>query len=364
MRGRAMVLEQFKQPLVERVFEVQDLAPGEVLCRIKAAGVCGSDVHMWHGNDPRTPLPMILGHEGVGTIEATNGPKQDVFGRELRPGDFVVWERGLMCGQCYYCVVKKQPALCPYRKTYGISLGCAEPPHFNGCYGEFLHLRARCHMIRIDHFIDPAVLVAATCSGATAAHAVELSRVKPGDTVMVLGPGPVGIFSLAMAIRAGAGQVIVTGTSADKARLALCREFGAAQTFVVDEMQKGELKEAVLELTHGLGANSIIDCTGAPKALADNLDLVAPYGTYSIPGIATPVGEMRIGLFEQIARKNVNLQGVWVSDTGHLYQALQLVMHGELPFEKLVTHRFPLSQATSALEVMANKEAIKAVLVP
>ena len=364
MTGKAMVLEAFRKPLVEHTFEVSDLAPGEVLCRISAAGVCGSDVHMWHGNDPRTPLPMILGHEGVGTIVETAGEKQDLFGRPLKAGDFVVWERGLMCGQCYYCVIKKQPALCPNRKTYGISLGCSEPPHFNGCYGEYLHLRPRCHMLRLDEGIDPAVLVAATCSGATAAHAVQLSNVNPGDTVLIVGPGPVGIFCLTMALQAGAAAVYVAGTSADRGRLDLCMEFGASGALVVDETTADERAAFLREKTHGVGANSVIDCTGSPRAIPDNLPLVAPYGTYSIPGIATPVGELPVSLFEHLARKNVNLQGVWVSDTAHLLQAIRLVRSGRYPFEKLVTHRFPLAQADEALRVMESKEAIKAVLVP
>jgi len=364
MTGRAIVLEQFNEPLVLKTFEITDPAPGEVVCKVSVAGVCGSDVHMWHGNDPRTPLPMILGHEGVGTIAATNGTKLDVFGRELKEGDLVVWERGIMCGQCAYCVLKKQPALCPHRKTYGISLGCSEPPYFNGCYGEYLHLRDRCHMIRIDADIDPAVLVPASCSGATAAHAVQLSNVNRGDTVLVLGPGPVGIFCLVMAIEAGASEVYVTGMSADRDRLDLCMEFGATGTLVVDEMGPEAVQAFVKERTHGLGADSIIDCTGVAQVVGPSLDLVAPYGTYSIPGIAVPVGEWPVALFEQIARKNVNLQGVWVSDTAHLHQAIRLVLSGRYPFEKLVTHRFPLEDATKALEVMAGKEAIKAVLLP
>jgi threonine dehydrogenase-like Zn-dependent dehydrogenase len=335
-----------------------------VLCRIKVAGVCGSDVHMWHGNDPRTPLPMILGHEGVGTIEATAGTKEDVFGRELQQGDLVAWERGIMCGKCAYCVLKKQPALCPHRKTYGISLGCEDAPHFNGCYGEFIHLRAGCHMIRIDEQADPAVLVAASCSGATAAHTIELSNVNHGDTVVIIGPGPVGVFCLAMALDSGAGEVYVAGTSADQARLDLCLEFGAAGTLLVDQMSVEERGEFIRQRTHGLGADSIIDCTGVPQAMVENLEFVAPYGTYSIPGIATPVGEWPVRLFEQIARKNVRLQGVWVSDTRHLWQAIRLVFSRKYPFDKLITHRFPLGQATEALGAMASKEAIKAVLVP
>ena len=103
MEAKAAVLQQFNEPLALQTFPLVPLADGEVRVRIKAAGVCGSDVHMWRGQDPRTPLPMILGHEGVGEIAEINGTKLDLFGRELKPGDPVLWERGVMCGTCVQC---------------------------------------------------------------------------------------------------------------------------------------------------------------------------------------------------------------------------------------------------------------------
>ncbi len=347
-----------------REYDVSPLADGEVLVKITAAGVCGSDVHIAKGEDPRTPVPIILGHEGVGEIADIGGSKTDLFGRELKAGDPVMWERGIMCGRCYFCLIKKQPALCLTRKTYGISVSCKEPPHFRGCYGEYLHLLPGAHMIKLDGDIDPKVLVSATCSGATAAHTVQLSNVNPGDDVLIIGPGPVGLWVLAFCLQAGAGRVWASGTTADKGRLELSKEFGADGTVNVDEHSPEEQLAWVMDATNGVGINSIIDCTGVPQALVNNIAMVAPYGTYSIPGIATPVGETPIALFEALARKNVNVQGVWVSDTSHLHQSIRLVQSGRFPFEKLVTHTYPLEEATSALEVMASREAIKAVLVP
>ena len=364
MKGKAAVLEEFGSPLVMREYEVSALAEGEVLVKITAAGVCGSDVHIAKGEDPRTPLPIILGHEGVGEVADIGGTKTDIFGRELRAGDAVMWERGIMCGRCYYCVIKKQPALCLTRKTYGISVSCAEPPHFRGCYGEYLHLLPGAHMIKLDGDVEPTVLVSATCSGATAAHTVQLSKVNPGDDVLIIGPGPVGLWVLAFCLQAGAGRVWVAGTTADKGRLELCKQFGASGTVNVDEHSAEERLEWVMDATHGVGISSVIDCTGVPQAVVENIAMVAPYGTYSIPGIATPVGEWPVALYEHLARKNVNLQGVWVSDTSHLYQSIRLVQSGRFPFEELVTHRYSLEEATAALAVMESREAIKAVLVP
>jgi threonine dehydrogenase-like Zn-dependent dehydrogenase len=364
MIGKAMVLEQFGQVLVERSFEVTDLAAGEVLVRMEAAGVCGSDVHMWRGNDPRTPLPIILGHEGIGTIAALGGSKVDLSGRALAVGDRVMWERGIMCGQCYHCLVRKEPALCPNRKTYGISLGCAKPPHFSGCYAEYLHLRAGCHLIRIEDDVDPAVLVAASCSGATAAHAVEVSKVRPGDSVLVIGPGPLGAFCLAMALGVGASQAFMAGRVTSRKRLDVARELGATDVFLFDAFSPDERLDLIRGRTRGVGVDVVLDCTGSTQSIAENLPLVAAYGTYALPGVGTPVGALEVLPFEHLVRRNVNLQGVWVSDTSHLWRAIRLVLSRRFPFEKLVTHRFPLSEATEALTATASREALKAVLLP
>jgi len=327
VKSKAAVLEAFEQPLEMTDFEVCPLGEGEVLVKIAAAGVCGSDVHMWHGKDPRTPLPMILGHEGVGEIADVAGERLDVLGRALKPGDKVMWERGAMCGHCYYCVVRKQPSLCPHRKTYGISFSCAEPPHLRGCYAEYLHLQRTAHFIRIDDDIDPAVLVAASCSGATAANAIELSRIRAGDAVLVVGPGPLGLFAMAMALKAGASRVYAIGTEIDKARLELAKEFGAAGTLCTADTTSEQRAEYLRDLTGGIGPNVVIDASGAVAAIEEYLPLVAPGGVYSIPGIAEPRRALSIDLFAHFARKSVALQGVWVSDTDHLREA----RHARIP---------------------------------
>jgi len=364
MQARAAVLERFNEPLTLQEFPLLPLREGELRVRIRAAGVCGSDVHMWRGRDPRTPLPLILGHEGVGEVAEIGGRKTDLFGRPLRPGDPVLWERGVMCGECYHCVIKKQPALCPSRKTYGISYSCDQPPHLLGCYGEYLHLRAGQPVMRIDFDIPPEVLVPATCSGATAAHAVEESGLRPGDVALVIGPGPLGLFSVALLLDAGSSQVWVAGTGADTARLRMAMEFGATNTLNVDEMSGEEVHACLMDKTHGVGVNVIVDCTGHAAVVNRWIDLVAPGGTYSIPGIATPQEEISLELFRTLARKNVRLQGVWVSDTGHLWRAANLVASGRHPFERLITHRFPLREATRALEVTESRQSVKAVLLP
>lgn len=364
LKGRAAVLVDFNQPLELREYPLAPLAEGEVRVRIEAAGCCGSDVHMWTGKDPRTPLPLILGHEGIGRVHEIGGEKADLLGRKLAPGDLVMWERGVMCGECYTCVVKKQPALCPRRLTYGISIGCASPPHFQGCYAEYLHLRAGCRFVRIESDVDPAVLVQASCSGATAAHTIEEAGIEPGDTVVIQGPGPLGCFALAFAQRCGATRTVVIGTARSRQRLELAREFGATHTLIADEASPEDRAAFVRDITAGRGADVVIECTGRPDAFAEGLRMVAPLGRYVLPGVSTPVGEVRMRLFEDLIRKNVRVAGVWVSDTRHLVQAIRLVEAGGFPFGKLIDHRAALEDATEVLARMRDRKAVKAVILP
>lgn len=368
MRRKVAVLTEFNSPLEIRDEEVPPLEKGEVLVELAASGVCGSDVHMWKGKDPRTSLPLVLGHEGVGRVVEVRGDKRDIFGRKVSEGDLIIWDRGVTCNRCYFCAVRKEPSLCPNRQVYGVVR--------NGCYATHLTLITETKVIKLEALaidkldanvqdrLDAAILVAASCSGATAAHTVELLPIRPGDVVVIQGPGPLGLFCLAFAFAKGATEAVVLGTRADASRLELSRQFGPVKTYVVEDSSAETRRTEVMDFTKGIGASVVIDCTGTPASFNEGLRLTAPGGTYAIPGIATPVGEAPVSVYEDVARKNVRIQGVWVSDTSHLYQAVRLILSGRFPLHKLVTHRFPLGKVMDALKAVDTKEAIKAVLLP
>ncbi len=354
MKTMAMVLEKYNSPLRLREVEIGSVSPGETLVSMLASGICGSDVHIWRGKDPRTPLPLIPGHEGVGIIRNTGGKAYDVLGESLSPGDLILWDRGIVCGKCYYCCVMKTPFLCPDRKTYGIMR--------NGCYAQDLILVKETRILKVNKDVDPALLASASCSGATAAHAVELSEISPGDTAVIQGPGPLGIFVLAFCLQKGAECIGVTGRIGDEARLRFCREMGADFTVNIDEIPLMERIDLVKNQSAGRGANVVIECTGSPDALEDGLKMVAPGGTYCTPGIAVPHESIPIDWYQDIVKKNLNLKGVWVSDTSHLYQAAKLVEKGHFPLKGFVTHRLSLEKANEALRLAETLEMIKGVL--
>lgn len=362
MLAQAAVLREFREPLTMQAVGVPALAPGQALIEVVAAGVCGSDVHMWQGMDPRTPLPMILGHEGVGRLVDAKGQRQDIHGRPLSPGALVLWERGVTCGACYYCAVLHEPALCPHRWAYGIHRSMQEPPYLNGCYGTHIVLDARTPLVALSPDDDPGLLVAATCSGATAAHGFAMSPAQIGDTVVIFGPGPVGIFSVLLARAGGAANVVVIGGT--RTRLDFCASVGATHLLHRHQLDEQARRAAVLDLTHGRGADLVVEASGSLSAASEALGMVRHGGAISLVGFGTPVGDWSLAPFEALVRKNVRVQGVWVSDMRHTLQAISLVRANQAALRGLVTHRFPLQEATAALEAVRSRKAIKAILVP
>lgn len=360
MKAQAMVLRAFKQPLVPEAIEIPMLRPGEILVKLEASGICGSDVHMWQGEDPRTPRPIILGHEGVGRIAAMNGAHTTVEGDPVHEGDRILWNRGVTCGECFACKVLLMPWLCESRKVYGINRSREEAPYLNGCYSEYLILAPHTDLFLVEETVDPAILVSASCSGATAANAFDSVKINPGDTVVIQGPGPLGVFGAAFARNAGAEQVVVIGGSEE--RLALLREFGATHTINRRAYNADERLSFVRSLTHGRGADVVLEAAGSRGTAQESLNLVRPGGTCLMTGYAQPVGTEEIDFYSQVVRKHVTVRGIWVSDTRHTRQAIRLVLSQQEQFGKLITHRFALAEANEALEAMKARKALKAVL--
>lgn len=362
MKSRAMVLEAFNQPLVMREFDILPLTAGQVLVKIEAAGVCGSDIHMHRGEDPRTPLPIILGHEGVGRIAAINGVRKTVNGETLAEGDLILWTRGMTCNHCYACAVLHEPWLCQNRKTYGINRTSSLPPFLNGCYSEYVTLLDSVDIFKLHPDIDPAVMVSASCSGATIAHAFDQHSPKLGDTVLVQGPGPLGLYAIKYAKNMGASKVIVIGGSGN--RLEICSDFGADVILNRNTTTVEERRQAVFDLTHGRGVDCAIEAVGHPSAVHEGLKLVRPGGAYLSVGFSQPPGECQVDFFREVVSKNLKIQGIWVSSSRHTQHALAIVQAQPELFAKMITHRFPLAEANAALESMAKREALKAVLIP
>lgn len=361
---KAAVLEEFNRPLAIREFDRPKLEPGQILVRMLAAGVCGSDIHMWRGKDPRTPLPIIIGHEGVGEVVEVGGDASpiSVSNRPVTPGDRIVWDRGVTCGHCYFCAIKHEPNLCANRWVYGINRSSANPPHLVGCYADHIVLDPKTVIFHMDEFAGPScpLFASTTCSGATAANAIEQARIEPGDDVLVQGSGPLGLYLTAFARRVGAGTVVTVGGSPESLYLAL--KLGADFTISHRGTSPQERLETIRQhMPHGAGV--VLESAGNSDSINEGIALLRRGGAYVSTGFAIPGANTNLDCYEEFVRKNLRLQGVWVSHTRHLKNALSLVCANPAPFEEMVARTFSLDQATQALEAMEKRETIKSTII-
>jgi len=364
MKVRAAVLEGVNKPLKIKEFETQPLKEGEVLVKITAAGICGSDIRIREGKARRgeVPFPIIPGHEGVGIVEDVGKEKRDLFNEPLKKGDSIIWYRGLTCGRCYYCVVEKAPYLCPERKVYGTIIGCSSPPYLQGNLAEYIHLRANTKIMKIPDDVDPAIVVPAACSTGTAMHAMEEAQIREGDTVVIIGPGPLGLSCVVAAKEEGAGSIVLIGGT--EKRLQIGEEFGVNYILNRHKMSPDEKRSFIAEITHGLGADVVIEASGSREGVEEGLHFVRRGGRYIIAGLTGFVGDIPVDFFHQVGRKNVRIQGIWANDASHMYQAVKLILSNKNLFKKLISHRFSLDEIEKAYQAMKDKGTIKAVVIP
>src|SRR5262245_591752 len=206
-------------PIEIREVPEPPLEPGGALLRVELSEVCGTDVSLHDGRLEGVPYPLVPGHVSVGRLEKIRGDLADVDGRILREGDRVTFlDVHRTCHACWYCLVAKATTRCPSRKVYGITYGLEDG--LCGGWAEAIHLKAGTLCIALDA-LEPERFMAGGCSLPTAMHAVERAGILPGDTVLVLGSGPVGLSAIAVARLQGAGTVLCIGAPAGRLEAAL-----------------------------------------------------------------------------------------------------------------------------------------------
>ena len=344
-----------------RRLEARDLPLPEIdansaLLRIEACGICGSDVEQFEG-DLRTPMPAIPGHEPLGVIEQIGDGAARRWGVDA--GDRVAVETMLSCRFCPACLAGAYH-LCRRRRIYSY-IGLDQPPGLWGAYAEYMFLDEASIVHKVDPALPAEIAVLFNPLGAGFRWAVEIPRTRPGDTVLILGPGQRGLASVIACRQAGAGTVIVTGLASDARKLALAREFGADHTIDVENQ---DAKTRIRELTDGRGADVVVDVTAyATEPVAASLDYAAMGGTIVLAGVK---GFKPIDGFvsDKIVLKEIRVQGaIGVTSSGY-ESAIRLIESGRVPVEKMHTHEFPLRRAEEAIRTLADGGSIHSCLVP
>ncbi len=268
-----------------------------------------------------------------------------------------------MCGQCFYCRVKRQPTRCLKRKAYGISYNCEAPPHLLGGYAEYIYLRPGTSIFPIPDELSSEAVVGAGCALATSIHGVERIGMEWGDTVVVQGAGPVGLACTALARDHGAGRVILIGGPAH--RLELAANFGADECIDIGETTPAERAKRILQATSGYGADVILECVGMPRAVSEGLELCRDGGKYLVLGHYGNAGTIEFNP-HMITRKQMILAGSWGFEPRHTYAGLQFLQRAGkgLLFAGLIKNPFPLEKASDALLATASWSGGKTAIVP
>lgn len=361
MSKRAVLVEA-KKPIEIWERAVPPPGPGETLVRVELAGVCGTDVHLWRGEAP-LPGPVVLGHEGVATIEETgDGVSTDYAGTPVRRGDRVYWVPLSPCGRCYACTVEKELTHCP-SALGALFRDAAAPP--SACYAEVAWLPDGMAFYRIPDDTPSEAVIAFGCAMPTMLKGLErLGGIAMNQTVAVQGCGPVGLAATLLARASGAGDLIVLG--APKQRLAMAKRLGATATIDLDEVRSPEERvRRVRELTGGRGAEVVIEAAGAVAAFGEGLQLAAMGGRYLVVGLWSAPGAVPVEP-RYLNNNNLHIIGTALFEARHVYGAIQVARryHREFPMADAVTHRFPLVESQKALETVAALESVKAVVVP
>ena len=360
----AVVLSEFGASLKLESAPVPEPGPGAVVAKIDLAGVCGTDVHLHHGQLP-IPLPIVLGHEAVGRVlRLGEGLTTDFSGRPLRQGDAIVWSSNIPCGKCYWCVVAAERTLCETRKVYGVNQRFDDFPRLSGGWAEAIYLQPGSAIFRLPEDLSPDQVIALGCAGPPAVHGViDVAGISPGDTVVVQGSGPVGIASAMYAHLAGASLVIIVGGPAG--RLQLAREIGVGDVHIdIFEIPDGnERVRLVLDATPSRrGADVVLECAGVPGAVAEGWEMARRGGTFLALGQYTDRGTVPLNP-HLITRKQLRIVGSWGFAEKHYIGHIQALPHLSSRFDltRLIT-RYRLDEADRALADMAAGAVMKPVL--
>ncbi len=326
-----------------RAIDEPTIGPEQVLIQVKAAGVCGSDLHMWREHHSwAIKMPLVLGHEFCGVIAAVG---ERVTG--FRPGDRVACETAAqVCGQCVYCLSGSYN-LCPHRLGYGALA--------DGAFTRYVAARPQIlHRIPDNVPFEHAALTEPICVAYNAL--VEKTAMKPGDLVVIQGPGPIGIMALQIARLRGAGTLVVLGTDVDRHRMEVAAELGAHYTL---NIQHEDPVALVRSLGDGFGADLVVDCTGVSRALKQSLELVRPNGRITKVGWGPQPLDFNL---DPLVQKAVTLQGTFSHTFPTWERALTLLATGQVNLEPVIGGVYSLDEWETAFERMERGEHVKSVL--
>jgi threonine dehydrogenase-like Zn-dependent dehydrogenase len=365
----AVGIEQFPRPGVER---------GAVLMEVQYSGICGTDKHTFRGetiqyagtpHERRLEYPLICGHENVGVVAETGGEVLASDGTPLRPGDRIVPGANVACGECWFCREGFPYYACERLEDYGNSLNAKRPPHLFGGWSELMYLLPGTPLFRVPDELpsEVAVLteVMAVTHGLDAAAALPAPHTfRPGDSVAVIGVGPLGLCHVVKSRFLRCGELIAVDLL--RPRLEHAQQFGVTHVVDASQSDRSERIESVRQRTGGRGADVVVDCSGIADTFTEALQMVRWGGTVIEAGAFVDLGSVPVNPNRDVCTRNVCILGIGGETADGYVPAMQaMAAHlGELPLDRVVTHRLPLERAEEAIRLSESPEAMKVVFAP
>lgn len=327
-----------------RVVAVPQIGPRDVLVRVRAASICGTDLHIYRWDrwsERRIHPPLVFGHEFCGVVERIGAEV-----RTVREGDFVSAEMHVACGRCYQCRTG-QSHICKEARIIGIDA--------DGCFADFVKI-PEANVWKVDPAI-PVDYAAILDPLGNAVHTVLAGEVA-GLSVVVAGCGPIGLFAIAVAKACGAGPIFASEPHPYRQKLA--KQMGA--NFVIDSSVTDPAKE-VLEHTNGVGADVVLEMSGNHQGIRQAFQTLRRGGRISLLGI--PSKPLELDLASDVIFKGATVQGISgrrMFDTWYRMQAL--LKSGALDLSPLITDRMPLAEFNRGIELLLSGNGSKVLLYP
>ena len=369
---KSVVLEA-KGKLSLKSFPYPELKNNCAIIRMEHSGICGTDKHSFEGffhqkGGRPIPLPVIQGHENVGVIEEINGELLDHDGNILKIGDRVVPAPNISCGKCFACRNNRPYYYCDCKLDYGNNIGAGEPPHIFGGWSEYLYILPGSHLFKYPDTLDPKFgtfiepLSVTGCLDKARQWSSEWEPFRSGDTVVILGTGPIGLFHLIKANLMGAGKII--SIDPYKYRTSLAQEFGATETVTSDDRE--EIKDNIKKLTNNVGADLVVDCSGVSEGFTIALELIREGGMVLEVGIFSNSHDISINPHSHILEKSARVIGIGGDDISQYYPSIKLLERNidKLPWKKIISHEFNIDNVHEAMDIAMSDKSMKVLLNP
>ena len=323
---------------------IPKIGPTDVLVRVRAASICGTDLHIYgwdRWSASRIHPPLTFGHEFCGVVEKVGDEVTTIRG-----GDFVTAEMHVNCGHCRPCQMG-QPHVCQNVKILGIDA--------DGCFAEFVRIPAR-NVWKVDPAI-PEHYAAIMDPLGNAVHTVLAGEIA-GLNVLVTGAGPIGLMSIAVARAAGCATLFATDVNAHRRELA--KKMGADEAL---DPAQGDVVQHVLDATDGAGVDVMLEMSGHPDAIHKGFQMLRPGGRASLLGI--PKDPVTLDLVNDVIFKGATVQGIYGRRMFETWvQMTELLKHGRLNLEPLFKERMPLEKFEDAFSLLESGQAGKVLFYP